>query len=151
MTLDTKINIITSIATVSAVVVALCISIVPAIWRRHKNRKLAEKRVYLSLKTINKAICEYRIYNPTHYVLNEGQIHYCYSLEELKIPVKIDITKELDIILNCIDSLKRKNKSSIWQSIIILKDIVTGFPHDKSVWDTLETSLKIAINDMPVE
>jgi len=150
MKIETYINLMTSIGTVSAVFVALGISIIPSIYKSYKNRKLSEKRIYLALTVINKAIKEYRFYNPTHYIINDGKIMYTYSPEDLKINVKIDLNREIDDILRYIDYLKHKNKLVIWPVMKELKIIISGFPQDNSVWDNLEELLNTGLNSLPI-
>ncbi len=78
-------SLISSIGTISAVLFALGLSVIPAIWNRLQKRHLANKRIHLSLKIISKAIKDYRFYNPTMYTFGDGIIHYTYDPKNLKL------------------------------------------------------------------
>jgi hypothetical protein len=138
------IGLATAIGTIGAVLVALGIVIAPAIWRRYKNRRLAEKKTYLTLCIIAKTIKDYRFYNPTQYIIEQGIVHFAYSLKELKIDVNVDLKAEIDNLMISMECLKKRNQEAVWKMLTPLKHLVSGFPQEKAHWDSLEAVIEEA-------
>ena len=85
-------------------------------WKRHHNRIFAEKRVCLSLKIIIDAIKDYRYCNPIFYQ-RDGVELIAYEPNKLKRDISINLSKEMDDILQFIEMLKHKHRNSVWLSI----------------------------------
>src|SRR5208337_3496874 len=129
----------------AAVVLALGIAILPAIWRRHKSRLISEKHTYLCIHIVKQAVERYRYHNNTRYdITGDGKFHFAYSLKELPISVDVDLGKEIDNLVSAIDSLRRKNQVQVWKILRLLKLIISGFPVEEQQWNRLQGLLEEA-------
>jgi hypothetical protein len=138
-------DLLTAVGTIAAVVVALGIAIVPAMWRRHKTRLISEKHSYLCINIVNQAIEKYRYHNITRYdITGDGKFHFAYSLKELPISVDVDLGREIDNLVSAIDSLSRKNQVQVWKILRLLKLIISGFPVEEEQWNKLQGLLEEA-------
>ena len=142
-------NLLTAAGTIAAVVVALGIAVVPAMWRRHKGRLISEKHAYLCIHIIKQAVEKYRFHNITRYdITGDGKFHFAYSLKELPIGVDIDLGREIDNLLSAIDSLRSKNQVQVWKILRLLKLIISGFPVEEEQWNRLQGLLEDAFKSL---
>lgn len=148
MSIDTLINLSTSIATFLAVIVALGVSVVPAMLNKRKQRISAEKRVVFSLRLLRQAIKDYRHFNPTKYVIDDGIVHYAYEPKALKLQVNLNLEKEIDAILLLLEHLRQKHQHPVWTTVETLRKISTGYPCEETEWNSLDKIIESSIESL---
>lgn len=149
MSVDTWINLSTSIGTFLAVIVALGVSIVPALANKRQKRLISERRITFSLKLIKKAIKDYRYFNPTKYLPGDGMVLYAYDPKALPLIITFDLEKEIDVILLLLEYLRPKHQQMVWPTVEVLKKISTGFLYEETEWDRLEEMIQGSIDILP--
>jgi hypothetical protein len=146
MDLSTKLDIVSTISTTVAVLVALGLGVIPGFIRQKRERKLATDRSHNVLKLLKILIKEYRLYNPEQ-VIQNGVTQYQYNIANLKgMAVNIDLQNEIQNLINYTEHLNHKTKESMIVTIDLLSKISSGFPYDKSEWDLLEERISESLS-----
>ncbi|OCH04161.1 hypothetical protein [Aliivibrio fischeri] len=150
MSLDVKLDLISTIATCLAVIVALGLGVVPGLLRRRNDKYLAMIHCDTSLKVIQLVINNYRKYNPiTIYPTDSDEKQFQYDIDNVQgMKININLYQEVQNLNRCSLGLDSHLNKSIAELIDLTLIISSGFPVNVQEWDRLEALLSKARNDI---
>ena len=141
MDTDTIISIVSSVATVMAVIVALALGIIPNLIEKRKNRKLAEQRSYSLLKLLQKLVKDYKFYNPQK-IIQDEKTQYQYDISNIqKMTINVNLYEETRYLNRLAEDLKFETKTIVLDTTDLLLKIASGYPYDSDTWDKLEKKI----------
>ena len=141
MATNTIISIVSTGATVMAVIVALVLGIIPNLIEKRKNRKLAKQRSYSLLKLLQKLVKDYRFYNPQK-IIQDEKTQYQYDISNIqKMTINVNLYEDTRYLNRLAEDLKFETKTIVLDTTDLLLKIASGYPYDSDTWDKLEKKI----------
>ena len=132
---------ITAIGTLGATFVALFIVIIPAIWKKRKQRNISLFKIKNGLWIMHELLRGYFFYNPTRILHKSNEISYSYDLCNVKLSIKVNEKETIKAIYDSLIDIKRNDSRKLMGLLNNLELLFSGLPQHNTFWILVDREL----------